>query len=71
MEQLTKLNVVTMAIGMDDEKMDEETGKSGRCEMVHGSPECWLSKVWRKELLEGQLGKQTVAIAIDEVHSIT
>ena len=69
-EQLNKMNVVATAIGIDDEKMDEEAAKSGRCEIVYGSPECWLSKVWRKELLDGQLGKQTVAIAIDEVHSI-
>ena len=51
--------------------MDEEAAKNGKCEIVCGSPESWLSKEWRKQLQEGQLGMQTVAIAIDEVHSIT
>ena len=69
-EQLNALGVVTTAIGLD-EGLDESAAKNGRCEIVYGSPESWLSKEWRKELQEGQLGKQTVAIAIDEVHSIT
>ena len=51
--------------------MDEEAAKNGKCEIVYGSPESWLSKEWRKQLQEGQLGMQTVAIAIYEAHSIT
>ena len=35
------------------------------------SPESWLSKAWMKELKEGKLDRQTAAIAIDEVHSVT
>ena len=60
-----------MAIGIDKVNMDEEAAKNGKCEIVYGSPESCLSKEWRKQLQEGQLGMQTVTIAIDEVHSIT
>ena len=70
-EQLNKMGVSATAIGIDEVDMDEEAAKNGKCEIVYGSPESWLSKEWRKQLQEGQLGMQTVAIAIDEVHSIT
>ena len=45
--------------------------RSGECEIVLGSPESWLAKTWMKELKDGKLGRQTVAIALDEVHSVT
>ena len=70
-DQLKKIGVSATAIGIDEDDMDEKAAKNGKCEIVYGSPESWLSKVWRKQLQEGQLGMQTVAIAIDEVHSIT
>ena len=70
-DQLKKIGVSATAIGIDEDDMDQEAAKNGKCEIVYGSPESWLSKVWRKQLQEGQLGMQTVAIAINEVHSIT
>ena len=71
-EHLNKIGISATAIGIDEVDMDEEAAKNGKCELVvYGSPESWLSKEWRKQLQEGQLGMQTVAIAIDEVHSIT
>ena len=69
-EQLKGMGVSSAAIGVD-ERADEEAAKNGTCEIVYGSPESWLSREWKRELQEGQLGKQTVAIAIDEVHSVT
>lgn len=68
-EQLKGMGVSSAAIGVD-ERADEEAAKNGTCEIVYGSPESWLSREWKRELQEGQLGKQTVAIAIDEVHSV-
>ena len=60
------------AIGIGTEcKEDEEKVRNGECEIVFGSPESWLSKAWMNELKEGKLGRQTAAIAIDEVHSVT
>ncbi|XP_068671131.1 ATP-dependent DNA helicase RecQ-like [Montipora foliosa] len=70
-EQLNKIGVSATAIGIDEVDMDKEAAKNGKCKIVYRSPETWLSKVWRKELQGAQLGMQTVAIAIDEVHSVT
>ena len=71
-EQLERIARKATAIGLGTkEGMDEHAAKCGRCEIVYGSPESWLSKEWRTELQSGQLGKNVVAIAIDEVHSIT
>ena len=40
-------------------------------EIVYGSTEIWLSNKWVKALKDSQLGKQIIAIAVDEVHSVT
>ena len=39
-------------------------------EIVYGSPESWLSKTWVENLKQGTLGRQVVALAFDEVHSV-
>ena len=71
-EQLKQLGFSVAAIGIGDEcDKDEEKVRNGECEIVFGSPESWLAKTWMKELKEGKLGRQTVAIALDEVHSVT
>ena len=71
-EQLKRIGVSAGAIGIDeDDKKDEHAAKDGKCQIVYGRPESWLSKDWMKELKEGKLGQQTVAIAFDEVHSVT
>ena len=70
-EQLQSIGIREMAIGVDEEEGEEEAAKNGVCEIVYGSSKCLLSKEWRKKLQQGKLGKQTVAITIDEVHSIT
>ena len=44
---------------------------AGEIEIVYGSPEIWLSNKWKKILKDSQLGKQIIAIAVDEVHSVT
>ena len=44
---------------------------AGEMEIVYGSPEIWLSNKWVKILKDTQLGKQIIAIAVDEVHSVT
>jgi len=49
----------------------EKKTREGRCEIVFGSPETWLSKSWRKELQYGKLGQQTSALALDEIPSVT
>ena len=60
------------SIGIGEEcEEDEEKVRNGESEIVFGSPESWLSKAWMKELKEGKLGRQTAAIAIDEVQSVT
>ena len=65
-EQLNRIGVAATAIGLEQEEgMDEDAAKSGKCEIVYGSPESWLSKEWKKELQDGQLGKQSVAMSID------
>lgn len=71
-EQLKQLGLLAAAKGIGDEcDKDEEKVRSGECEIVLGSPESWLAKTWMKELKDGKLGRQTVAIALDEVHSVT
>ena len=71
-EQLKRLGFLAAAIGIGEEcEDDEEKVRNGECEIVFGSPESWLSKAWMKELKEGKLCRQTAAIAIDEVHSVT
>ncbi|XP_068762083.1 ATP-dependent DNA helicase RecQ-like [Montipora capricornis] len=70
-EELKKLGFLAAAIGIEDSNEDEEKVRNGQCEIVFGSPESWLSKAWIKELKDGKLGKQTAAIALDEVHSVT
>ena len=71
-KQLKRIAIKATTIGLGQEEgMDEHSAKCGRYEIVYGSPESWLSKEWRTELQSGQLGKNVVAIAIDEVHSVT
>ena len=71
-EQLKRFGFSAAAIGIGTEcEEDEEKVRNGECEIVFGSPESWLSKAWMNELKEGKLGRQTAAIAIDEVHSVT
>lgn len=71
-EQLKKVGFSAAAIGLGEEcEEDEKATREGKCEIIFGSPETWLSTSWRKELRDGQLGRQTVALALDEVHSVT
>ena len=71
-EQLKQLGYSAAAIGIGEEcHEDEERMKNGECEIVFGSPESLLSKAWMKELKEGRLDRQTAAVALDEVHSVT
>jgi len=70
--ELKKYRFSAAAIGIGEEcEEDEEKVRNGESEIVFGSPESWLSKAWMKELKEGKLGRQTAAIVIDEVHSVT
>ena len=71
-EQLKKFGFSAAAIGLGEEcEEDEKAAREGKCEIIFGSPETWLSTSWRKELRDGKLGRQTVALALDEVHSVT
>ena len=58
--------IATAINGEEDSKTIAE-----EMEIVYGSPEIWLSNKWVKILKDSQLGKQIIAIAIDEVHSVT
>ena len=70
-EQLKHLGFSAAAIGLGEEfEEDEKAAREGKCEIVFGSPESWLSSSWRKELRDGILGRQTAALALDEVHSV-
>ena len=72
MEQLKKLGFSAAAIGIGEEGEEEEKrAREGKCEIVFGSRKSWLSKTWQKELQYGKRGKQTSALALDEVHSVT
>ena len=44
---------------------------AGEMEIVYGSPEILLSNRWVKILKDSQLGKQIIAIVVDEVHWVT
>ena len=66
-EHLNKIGVAAAMMGDDV----DEAVKSGSREIVYWSPKSCLSKKWTKGFQKGKLGKQVVAIAIDEVHSIT
>ena len=71
-EQLKQLGFSVAAIGLGEEyEEDEKAAREGKCEIVFGSPETWLSSSWRMELRDGKLGRQTAAFAVDEVHSVT
>ena len=71
-DQLKQLGFSAAAIRIGEESdKDEEKVRNGECEIVFGSPESWLARTWMKDLKEGKLGRQTVAIALDEVHSVT
>jgi len=49
-QQLKQLGFSAAAIGIGEEvEEDEKNAREGRCEIVFGSPETWLSKSWRKE----------------------
>ena len=55
------------ATGLGEEYQDDEKAtRQGKCEIVFGSPETWLSSSWRMELRDGKLGRQTAAFAVDE-----
>lgn len=71
-QQLKQLGFSAAAIGIGEECLeDEEKARNGECEIVFGSPESWLSKTWIRGLKDGKLVRQTVALALDEVHSVT
>ena len=56
---------------LGEESENEVLDNVHSAEIVYASPETWLSERWLKELKDGQLGKQIVALVIDEVHSVT
>lgn len=71
-EQLKQLGFSAAAIGLGEEyEEDEKAAREGKCEIVFGSPETWLSSSWRMELRDGKLGRQTAAFAVNEVLSVT
>lgn len=60
------------AIGIGEESEEyKEKVRNSECKIVFVSSESFLSKSWMKELQEGKLGRQTIAMAIYEVHSVT
>ena len=62
-EQLKQLGFSAAAIGLGEA---DKAAREGKCEIVFGSPETWLSSSWRMELRDGKLGRQTAAFAVDE-----
>ena len=71
-QQLKQLGFSAAAIGISEECLeDEEKARNGECEIVFESPESWLSNTWIRELKDGKLGRQTVALALDEFYSVT
>ena len=71
-EQPKNLGFSSAAIGIGEEvEGDEKKAREGRCEIVFGSPETWLSKSWLKELQYWKLEQQTSALALDEVQVST
>ena len=70
-KQLKQLGFTAAAIMLGEEfEDDEKVAREGKCEIIFGSPDTWLSSTWRKELRDGILGQQTAALALDEVHSV-
>ena len=60
-QQVKQLGFVATAIGLSEEfEEDEKVAREGKCEIIFGSPETWLSSS-RKELRDGILGRQTAA----------
>ena len=48
MEQLKQLGFSAALIGLGEEyKEDEKAVREGKCEIVFGSQEIWLSSSWR------------------------
>ena len=71
-KQLKQLGFSAAAIGLREEyEDDEKAAREGKCEIIFGSPETWLSSSWRMELRDGKLGRQTAALVLDEVHSVS
>ena len=58
-EQLKQLGFSAAAIGLREA---EKAAIEGKCEIVFGSPETWLST----SLRDGKLGRQTAAFPVDE-----
>jgi len=40
-------------------------------DVVYHSSETWHFQAWSKELKQGQLGKHTVCLVVDEAHSVS
>ena len=71
-EELSRLGLKTFALGLgDDEREKELRAREFNIDVMYGSPESWCSKEWSRELKEGQLGKQTVCLVVDETHSVS
>ena len=67
---LNNLGMKAIALGdFEDEK--ELRSKDFDVDVIYGSAERWLSETWSTELRDGKLGKQVVALVIDEVHSVS
>ncbi|KAJ7391443.1 hypothetical protein OS493_018490 [Desmophyllum pertusum] len=67
---MRRLGLKAFAIGLEEEDAEREL-RDGDVDIVYGSPESWCSPVWSKELKDGQLGKQTVCIVVDEAHAVS
>ena len=68
--EMRRLGLKAFAIGLEEEDAEREL-RDGDVDIVYGSPESWCSPVWSKELKDGQLGKQTVCIVVDEAHAVS
>ena len=62
-EQLKWLGFSAAAIGLGEAV---KAAREGKCEIVFGSPETWLSSSWRIELRDGKLRRQTAAFVVEE-----
>ncbi|KAK0143251.1 Werner syndrome ATP-dependent helicase [Merluccius polli] len=65
LKEAEKLGLKAMQLG----KGDQEDIRSGRCQLVYGSPESWLlNKEWRVMLATKVFQENVLGIVVDEVH---
>ena len=64
-KEATEMGITVMQLGVHD----DVDITSGRCQLLFGSPECWLlNKKWRNMLGSDVFQANVMGIVVDEVH---